>query len=182
MRRLALIALLAAGAVLCQTQDPVPAGATSRGRAGRISIWAGAAAIASVLAVTGGNLLRVGLTRHYLDDARAELAAHPTAAVVDAGRALRLDGANLDAYYVKAAGQARFGQAAPARSTLLAAVREDPNNFVTWVLLGDLEVRLRNFGAAKTFYGHAHALVPNDPTLSSLAADPARALARAGHA
>jgi cytochrome c-type biogenesis protein CcmH/NrfG len=59
---------------------------------------------------------------------------------------------------------------------LLAAAREDPHEFVTWTLLGDLEVRLRNFVAAKPFYEHAHALDPLDSQIAALAADPASAL------
>jgi cytochrome c-type biogenesis protein CcmH/NrfG len=93
---------------------------------------------------------------------------------------LRLDGANLDAYYIKAAGQARFDQAAAARSTLLAATREDPTDFVPWTLLGDLETRLHNFAAAKTFYERAHALDPLDPEITDLAQYPVRGLGAGG--
>jgi hypothetical protein len=39
-----------------------------------------------------------------------------------------------------------------------------------------LEVRLRNFAAAKTFYENAHVLDPNDPTIAALANDPKSAL------
>ena len=143
----------------------------------RIGALVGAALAAFVLAVSGASLLRAGLVRHYLDRARSELAGHPAKAITDANRALRLDGANLDAYEVKAAGEARFGQAAAARSTLLAAARTDPEDFVTWALLGDLEVRLHDFSVARAFYSRAHTLDPNDPTIAALAAHPASALA-----
>jgi tetratricopeptide (TPR) repeat protein len=129
-----------------------------------------------VLAVGGAGLARSGLVRIYLDDARGELGNHPAAAIRDAGRALRLDRANLDAYYVKAAGQARFDEAGAARATLMAAAHEDPEDFVTWTLVGDLEVRLRNFDGAKTFYERAHLLDPLDPDLASLAANPSAAV------
>lgn len=142
----------------------------TRGR--RMPMLVARTALAFVLALTGASLLRSGLTQRYLDDAKGELVSHPSAALTDAERALRLDSANLDAYYVKAAAQARFDQAAAARSTLLAAGREDPQNFVTWALLGDLEVRLRNFGAARKFYRLAHVLDPHDPALSAIAASP----------
>jgi predicted Zn-dependent protease len=132
--------------------------------------------VAFVLVVSGACLLRAGLVRVYLHEARAALSSHPANAITDAGRALRLDGGNLDAYYVKAAGQARLNKAAASRATLLSAAREDPENFVTWTLLGDLEVRLHDFGAASAFYGRAHALDPNDPTIAALAAHPENAL------
>ena len=180
------VALLAA-AVLCRggefgtgrRQRSTPSaiadsrsGARRRGRS-----LAGAAVAAFVLTVGGASLMRAGIVRIYLHDAGTELAAHPASAIVDAGRVLRLDGSNLNAYYVKAAGQARFDQAAAARATLLAAAREDPDDFVTWTLLGDLEVRLGDFRAARAFYSRAHALDPNDPAIASLAANPASALA-----
>ena len=142
----------------------------------RLAALTGVAVLAFVLAVGGAGLARTGLVQIYLDHARAELPTHPAAAIRNARRALRLDGANLDAYYVKAAGQARFDQAAAARATLLAAAREDPSDFVSWTLLGDLEVRLRNFTAAKSFYRRAHSLDPLDPDIAQLAANPASAL------
>jgi UDP-GlcNAc:undecaprenyl-phosphate GlcNAc-1-phosphate transferase len=171
------IALVAA-AVLCRPGDlDTPGhGRPIRQQVGRAPAIAGIAAVAFVLAVGGAGLARAGLTQIYLDDARSELAPHPGAAIRDAGRVLRLDAANLDAYYVKAAGQARFNDAAAAHATLMAAAREDPSDFVSWTLLGDLEVRLRNFAAAKAFYQHAHSLDPLDPQISALAANPASPL------
>ncbi|HET9101802.1 MAG TPA: O-antigen ligase family protein [Solirubrobacteraceae bacterium] len=142
----------------------------------RLVALGAAAAAVLVLAISGASLLRAGLTRLYLNSARGELAAHPAAAIVDAGRALALDSANLDAYYVKAAGIARFDRAAQARATLLQAARQDPENFVTWTLLGDLEVRAGDLRAARQYYRHALSLDHNDPSLAALAADPGRAL------
>jgi UDP-GlcNAc:undecaprenyl-phosphate GlcNAc-1-phosphate transferase len=171
------IALVAA-AVLCRPGDldRSPADLPAPKSSQRVTALAGAAAIALILAISGAGLARAGLVQIYLDRARAALPSDPAAAIREAGNVLRLDGANLDAYYVKAAGQARFDQAGAARSTLTAAAREDPNNFVTWALLGDLEVRLQNFRAAGSFYKRAHSLNPLDPQLLTLAADPASAL------
>ena len=134
-----------------------------------------AACAAFALVVGGASLLRSGLAQHYLNSAQSELSATPAAAIADASSSLRLDGANLDAYYVKAAGQARFDQAAAAHATLLAAARADSRDFVTWTLLGDLEVRRGNFRAARRYYSRAHSLDPNDPALAGLAAHPASA-------
>jgi len=134
-----------------------------------------AACAAFALVVGGGSLLRSGLAQHYLNSAQSELSATPALAIADASSSLRLDGANLDAYYVKAAGQARFNRAAAAQATLLAAARADSRDYVTWTLLGDLEVRRGDFGAARVYYSRAHTLDPSDPGLASLAADPAGA-------
>lgn len=169
---------LAAIAVLCGGGDaPEDHASPKAGPTSRTATLVGATAIAFVLAVAGASLLRAGLTRRYLDDARAELAANPAAAIKDAGRALRLDSANLDAYYVKAAGQARFDRAAAARATLLDAARQDPEDFVTWTLLGDLEVRRGNLQAARAYYSQARDLDPHDPAIAALANDPTVALA-----
>ena len=135
-----------------------------------------AGGLAFVLAVAGASLLRSEVTSIYVDRAHAELAVSPSRALTDANRALTLDGADLDAYYLKAAAFARFNRADAARDTLLSATRQDPADYVTWTLLGDLEVRLRNFAKAKTFYGRAHSLDPNDLALAALAQDPQRAL------
>jgi UDP-GlcNAc:undecaprenyl-phosphate GlcNAc-1-phosphate transferase len=143
---------------------------------GRYVTLGAAAALAFVLAVAGASFLRSELTHIYVDRAHAELAAHPAKTLTDANRALTLDASNIDAYYFKAAAYARFNQAGASRGTLLQATAQDPTNFVTWTLLGDLEVRLRNFAAAKTFYENAHVLDPNDPTIAALANDPKSAL------
>jgi UDP-GlcNAc:undecaprenyl-phosphate GlcNAc-1-phosphate transferase len=178
------IAILSVAAI-CQAGalDPAPADhvrppgdAAASAPRRSIAVLIGAGAVAFVLAISGACLLRAALVRVYLHDARAELSSHPTKAITDAGRALRLDGGNLDAYYVKAAGQARLNEAPASRATLRSAAAEDPENFVTWTLLGDLEVRLHNFGAASAFYGRAHALDPHDPTIAALAAHPENAL------
>ena len=145
----------------------------------RLPMLAGAAAIVLTLAIAGASLLRSGLALRYVHDARSELSKQPASAINDANRALRLDSANLDAYYLKAAGYARFDRASAARASLFAAASQDPNDFVTWTLLGDLEVRLRDFPAARTFYRRAHRLDPNDPSLAALAAHPRSALTSA---
>ncbi len=172
---------IAAIAVLCiQATQPRAQERHAPAASSRLPLLAGAATIVLVLAIAGASLLRSGLTLRFVDDARAELRANPAAAITDAGRALRLDSANLDAYYLRAAGYARFDRATAARSTLLDAAAQDPGNFVTWTLLGDLEVRLRNFAAAKRYYAHARRLNPNDPELRMLARNPRSALSSGG--
>jgi UDP-GlcNAc:undecaprenyl-phosphate GlcNAc-1-phosphate transferase len=178
---------LCAVAVLCRGGDPEDPGIDSAIQGGsvspvrrpvsRVPALVGAACAIFVLAVAGASLLRAGLARHYLDDARSALASDPAAAITDGQRVLKLDAANLDAYYVKAAGQARFDRAAAAKSTLLQAAREDPGSFVTFTLLGDLEVRAGDLRAARSYYRRARRLDPREPALAALVADPGSGLA-----
>jgi UDP-GlcNAc:undecaprenyl-phosphate GlcNAc-1-phosphate transferase len=185
---------LAAIAVLCRERaDEIPAVATESGETYAVATergerrrllgvpvtLVGAGAVAFVLAFAGASLLRTELTDIYTDRAQAELGKSPGDALNDANRAITLDGSNLDAYYLKAAAYARFDRADEARATLLTAAQEDPKAFTTWTLMGDLEVRLRNFASAKTFYEHAHRLDPTDPSIAELAANPASALSSA---
>ena len=128
------------------------------------------------LALTGASLMRSGLSQFYLDDAQGSLATNPAAALTDANRALRLDGANLTSYYIKAAALARFDEAEASRAVLLQATRVQPSNYVSWVLLGDLEVRAGDIPLARHYYAIARALDPNDPSLAALVADPRTAL------
>jgi hypothetical protein len=175
---------IAGMAVLCSAPahaDAHPGTSGPEAPSRRARTLVGAAIMAFILAVAGASLLRSGLARRYLDDARAELRQNPAAAISDASSSLRLDSANLDAYYVTAAGLARFNRAAAARDVLLAAIRQNPDNFVTWTLLGDLEVRAGNLSAAMRAYRHALALDPRDPAVAALAADPKSALHGSSH-
>ena len=126
----------------------------------------GLAAVGAVLLV----LVAVGLGRRVLVDetltsARSAVSADPAAAIRDADRALALDDDLLPAYYAKAAAQARFGEAAPAIATLHAALEREPDAFVTWALLGDLQTRAGHRAAARRAYARAAALNPRDPTV-----------------
>jgi UDP-GlcNAc:undecaprenyl-phosphate/decaprenyl-phosphate GlcNAc-1-phosphate transferase len=175
---------LAGIAVLCSSvwnepegRPPVelaPASIGGRGRP-RVAGLLAVAGVAFALVVAGGSLMRQELVQIYVTRAQSELNANPAGADGEADQALRLNGGDLDAYYLKAAALARFDEAGPAQATLLEAARQDPGNFVTWELLGDLEVRAGSLAAAKVYYGRAHSLNPRDPTLRALATDPAGA-------
>ena len=124
------------------------------------------AAVGAVLLV----LATVGLGRRVLVDraltaAQSAVSTDPAAAIRDADRALALDDDLLAAYYAKAAAQARFGEAAPAIATLRAALEREPDAFVTWALLGDLESRAGHRAAARRAYARAAALNPRDVTV-----------------
>jgi UDP-N-acetylmuramyl pentapeptide phosphotransferase/UDP-N-acetylglucosamine-1-phosphate transferase/O-antigen ligase len=151
-----------------------------RGR--RAAVALGASAVAVTLIAAGASLSRQGLADLYRSDAQRELVHSPLTALRDVERSLEIDGSSIGAYYVKAAALARFDQGAAAEGALASALRREPDNFVTWVLLGDLAVRRQDLASAARRYRRAHQLNPRDPAIALLArAPPARlaALAKA---
>lgn len=139
--------------------DLGPAEPASRSSWPRTGI-AAAAAIAAMVAVAGAGLSRQVLSGYYRDRARVELAGDPAAALRDANRALRLDPHAVSGYYTQAAALAHFDLGAQARAAVERALRQEPSNYVTWALLGDLEIRLGNRAAARAAYAHARELNP----------------------
>ncbi len=147
-----------------------------RALASKPALALGASAVMVTLVLAGASLSRQGLADLYRERAQQELAAHPAAALVDANRSLGIDADAMETYYVKAAALARFDQAAAAEATLRQALAHEPENFVTWTLLGDIAVREHRPRTAGHDYVRAHQLNPRDPTLIELSADPAAAL------
>jgi tetratricopeptide (TPR) repeat protein len=132
----------------------------------------GGSAVLATLVVAGASLSRQGLADFYRARAQHELKAHPEAAVTYANRSLSIDSDAVQTYYALAAALARFDQAAAAEAALRAALAREPDNFVTWTLLGDVAVRERRLGVAKRNYARAHQLNPQNSTLMKLTADP----------
>jgi UDP-GlcNAc:undecaprenyl-phosphate GlcNAc-1-phosphate transferase len=175
---------LAMAAVLLRDRSPVEAVAPARvpGRAfsPRPSMVGAAALVGLALVVAAGSLSRQGLADLFRDRASDALAAQPAQAVREANRSLRLDAENPRTYYIKAAALARFNQAAAAQRVLRQALSKEPDDFVTWTLLGDLAVRRGDFRDAKRNYSRASALNPLDASLKALADDPRSALEGTG--
>ncbi len=147
-----------------------------RALASKPALALGASAVMVTLVLAGASLSRQGLADLYRERAQRELAAHPAAAMADANRSLGIDADAVETYYVKAAALARFDRAAAAEATLRQALAHEPENFVTWTLLGDIAVREHRPRTAGHDYVRAHQLNPRDPTLTELSADPAAAL------
>jgi tetratricopeptide (TPR) repeat protein len=172
---------IAAAAVLVRSRSPQSAAAVSGysqfGKAftSRPALALGASAVLMTLVVAGASLSRQGLAEIYRSRAQHELDAHPAAAITDANRSLDIDSHAMETYYVKAAALARFDQAASAQAVLRQALEHEPNNFVTWTLLGDISLREHRIGAAKRDYTRAHRLNPRDTTLAELSRDPGSA-------
>jgi UDP-GlcNAc:undecaprenyl-phosphate GlcNAc-1-phosphate transferase len=173
---------IAAAAVLVRSRSPQPTGAASRNSrlgnafASRPALALGASAVLVTLVVAGASLSRQGLADLYLTRAQNELNAHPAAAITDANRSLDIDSDAMETYYVKAAALARFDQPAGAETALRQALAQEPDNFVTWTLLGDIAVRERRMGVAKRDYDRAYKLNPRNATLRALAANPSTGL------
>jgi len=139
-----------------------------------------AVAVGVAITIAAVSLSRQALSERYVERAQSALAGDPQRAIAEANRALRLDREAIAAYYAKAAALARFGAGDAARAVLLDATRREPQNFVTWALLGDLSVRQGDLRAARADYGQAHRLNPRDPSLARLAADPRAGAGRLG--
>jgi uncharacterized membrane protein YhaH (DUF805 family) len=125
------------------------------------------AAAAAVVVVGGAGLSRQGLADLYRSKGQAALAADPAAALRYANRSLAIDGDPMATYYLRAAALARFNLAQDAVDTLDRAARREPQNFVTWALLGDLAARRGQRELALGYYRRAHALNPLDPSLAA---------------
>jgi tetratricopeptide (TPR) repeat protein len=148
----------------------------SRALASRMTMALGGSMVLVTLVVAGASLSRQGLADFYRARAQHELEAHPAAALTDANRSLGIDSDAVQTYYAQAAALARFDQAPAAEAALRAALAHEPDNFVTWTLLGDVAVRERRLGVAKRDYARAHQLNPRNSTLLKLAADPTATL------
>lgn len=175
---LTAIALLAV-AVLIRPDHTTPTANIAAARAPRRTPVGGVVVLATILValtMAGASLTRQGLADHFRTDAQSALAHAPATALRDANRSLSLDGDAVATYYVKAAALARFDRATAARQTLEEALRHEPRNFVTWALLGDLNVRAGTLRQAAYDYRRAHALNPREPGLALLARRPKAAL------
>jgi UDP-GlcNAc:undecaprenyl-phosphate GlcNAc-1-phosphate transferase len=155
------LALLALAVVVMRGDAAVPAdaSATPRLRALALVLAVGA------LATAGASLTRQGLAESLARRAGRELASDPGKAVEDADSSLRIDADALPTYYLKAAALARLGQATQTEATLRAALARQPDNFVTWTLLGDVATRRGDAVGTRRDYARAHVLNPREPGL-----------------
>ena len=103
------------------------------------------------------------------DQAADAIASDPDRALERTRQALDLDPGTLEGRYLEAAALARLGRAAEAREALADATEREPSEYVTWVLLGDLYLRMGDVEAALNAYVEASALNPRDPQLAQLA-------------
>jgi UDP-N-acetylmuramyl pentapeptide phosphotransferase/UDP-N-acetylglucosamine-1-phosphate transferase len=159
-------AALAAGAVLLAPWRATAA--TTRGRLHKAVIGA-----CAVLVVAAGVFLgRAILADRHAKSAQSALASNPRAALAEAGKSLALNRDSISTYYTRSAAYARLNDYRDAHGALLEALDVEPQNFVTWALLGDLAVRHGDRRLAQSYYRTALRLNPRDPQLVALARRP----------
>lgn len=156
-------ALGAAAVLLARSRGVVPAPARGRLHAVAVAVT-GLLVLVTVLFVG-----RATLADHYATAAENALPAAPRRALADADRSLALNSDSVPAHHLRAAARARLHDYAGARGALLDAIRVEPDNFVTWVLLGDLAVRHGDLGRSRVYYRTALRLNPRDAELRQLA-------------
>jgi len=121
--------------------------------------------------VLGATILSVGtlfLSGVYVRKARQQEYGSPQAALASARTAGRLDPVAVTPLYLQASALESEGRRAAARRILFDALDLERENFVTWALLGDLEVRAGNEVVARRYYRRALALNPLDTGLQKL--------------
>ena len=139
-------------------QDPEPAR--------RFGRWRPAAAAVPLIAAVSVAFLF--LSDFYVRKAREEVDNND--ARLDAARtAERLNPWAVTPLYLEASALESSGDVNGAREALEEADEEEPGNYVTVALLGDLEVRARNYPRARELYGQALELNPRDVGLQELA-------------
>lgn len=144
----------------------------------RLGTWRVVAVLVAAVAIIAAadSVGRIAAADKYRSDASDKLRSDPVEALKLANRSLALNGQSLPAVVVKAAAYARLNDYRDARAALLEGIRLEPNNAVTWALLGDLAVRRGDFRAARRAYRRASRLDPRNDLLRSLANDPRSAL------
>ena len=131
------------------------------------------AVIALLVVLASASLARQGLSDRYRADGQTALAANnPASALSDANKSLRIDPDAIRTYYLRATALARFNLPIAAEATMHEALRREPRNWVTWALLGDLEVRAQHLRLASAAYEQAFKLNPLDTTLRAAARNP----------
>ena len=131
-------------------------------------------ACAVAVALAGVIVARQTGAELYRLEGREQLAAgRPQAALEQANAALSLNGESLEAYYLKAAAVERLNAYVEARRTLEQAIAREPENFLTWTLIGDLYRRGGELARARRAYARALTWNPLDPDLLKAVNDPA---------
>jgi cytochrome c-type biogenesis protein CcmH/NrfG len=146
-------------------------------RAGSAGLIRNVVVVVGVLAVLVGAFTvgRATLAERYSSEAQDALASDPEEALRRTDQALDLNDQSVPALYVRSAAFARLNRYEDARAALLEATRLEPNNYVTWVLLGDLASRRGERALARRDYSEAARLNPRDESIARLAGSaPAR--------
>jgi O-antigen ligase len=104
----------------------------------------------------------------YQRKARVEAQTSPQAALDSARTAESLNPLSVTPLYLQASALETQGDRQAAREALLEALDQEPGNFVTFGLLGDLETRAGDANRARLYYRRALRLNPLDVGLREL--------------
>jgi O-Antigen ligase len=125
-------------------------------------------ASAALLTAAAVSVAMLYLSDLYVRKARTEF-DNPTEQLSAAQQAEDLNPVWIVPLYLQASALESEGQTAEAREALQKALDQEPENFVTLALLGDLEVRAGRRGLARDYYGRASEMNPLDLGLEELA-------------
>jgi hypothetical protein len=134
----------------------------------------GRIAVAALLCAALASTTLLFLSDLYVRKARVEAAASPQAALDAARTAESLNPLAVTPLYLQAAALETEGERDQAREALNEALRQEPSNFVTLGLLGDLETRAERPTLARTYYRRALGLNPLDVGLRELSEERGR--------
>jgi len=125
--------------------------------------------IAALLLATALSVIWLYLGDLYIRKAREEQPMSVSAQLSAAEKAADFNPVSVIPLYLEASALEAEGNRDQARAKLQDALSQEPDNFVTLTLLGDLEVRSSSFAAAATDYQKASDLNPLDVGLQQLA-------------
>ena len=125
--------------------------------------------IAALLTAAAVSVICLYLGDLYIRKARDEQGRSASAQLSAAQTAADFNPVSVIPLYLQASALEAEGNRDEARTKLQDALDQEPENFVTLTLLGDLEVRDRDFAAAADHYQRASELNPRDIGLQRLA-------------
>jgi O-antigen ligase len=140
-----------------------------RPKPGRRLALAPRAALGVALAVLAALVVSIYLGDVSIRKARTTSSSAPAERLDAAQTAEKLLPWSTAPLYLKAGAHEDLGERAAARDDLREALDLEPNNFVTYALLGDLEVRVGRERRARALYRRALELNPRDVGLRKLA-------------
>jgi hypothetical protein len=125
--------------------------------------------IAALMAAVAVSVVFLYLGDLYIRKARDEQGTSVTAQLDAAKTAAGLNPVSVIPLYLESSALEAEGHRDEARAKLQDALDQEPRNFVTLTLLGDLEVRASRFAVAADDYQQASDLNPKDAGLQQLA-------------
>jgi tetratricopeptide (TPR) repeat protein len=163
---LGLMALaLAAAPADAEVVEARPRPAASSAARARVARFAPAA----LFAAAAVSVALLFLSDLYVREARSQQGRSAEQQLSAAQTAEDLNPVSVTPLYLQASALESMGDRDAARDTLKEALAQEPDNFVTLALLGDLEVRAGELEDAGDYYRRASKLNPLDVGLQKLA-------------